>query len=143
MNQYRRTRRRTEATINIVPYVDVLFVLLVIFMVTAPLITQGVKVDLPQGSAEPLPEESNAPLVASVDENGLYYLDTGGDNDDSQILSADDIQALVIAHLQLNPDAPVVVRGDKNVRYEQVINLMVLLQEAGVPSVGLMTQPEN
>ncbi|WP_432459337.1 protein TolR [Agarivorans sp. QJM3NY_25] len=144
MNYYQRPKRRLVAEINVVPYIDVMLVLLIIFMVTAPLITQGVKVDLPQASAEALPEDSKPPLVATVTESGQYYLDTGNDSQSStEVLSGDDLQALVMAHLQLDPKIPVVVRGDKNVRYEQVINLMVLLQNAGVPSVGLMTQPEN
>ncbi|WP_220718020.1 protein TolR [Agarivorans litoreus] len=144
MNHYQRPKRRLVAEINVVPYIDVMLVLLIIFMVTAPLITQGVKVDLPQASAEAMPEDSKPPLVATVTESGQYYLDTGeDDNSANQSLSGDDLKAVVMAHLQLNPDLPVVVRGDKNVRYEQVINLMVLLQSAGVPSVGLMTQPDD
>ncbi|WP_221077053.1 protein TolR [Agarivorans aestuarii] len=144
MNHYQRPKRRLVAEINVVPYIDVMLVLLIIFMVTAPLITQGVKVDLPQASAEAMPEDSKPPLVATVTESGQYYLDTGEDNNSTnQSLSGDDLKAVVMAHLQLDPDLPVVVRGDKNVRYEQVINLMVLLQSAGVPSVGLMTQPDE
>lgn len=144
MNHYQRPKRRLVAEINVVPYIDVMLVLLIIFMVTAPLITQGVKVDLPQASAEAMPEDSKPPLVATVTESGQYYLDTGEDNNSAnQSLSGDDLKAVVMAHLQLDPDLPVVVRGDKNVRYEQVINLMVLLQSAGVPSVGLMTQPDE
>ncbi|MEE1672385.1 protein TolR [Agarivorans aestuarii] len=144
MNHYQRPKRRLVAEINVVPYIDVMLVLLIIFMVTAPLITQGVKVDLPQASAEAMPEDSKPPLVATVTESGQYYLDTGEDDSSAnQSLSGDDLQAVVMAHLQLDPDLPVVVRGDKNVRYEQVINLMVLLQSAGVPSVGLMTQPDE
>jgi len=144
VNYYQRPKRRLVAEINVVPYIDVMLVLLIIFMVTAPLITQGVKVDLPQASAEPMPEDSKPPLVATVTESGQYYLDTGEEgNSADQALSGDDLQAIVMAHLQLDPQLPVVVRGDKNVRYEQVINLMVLLQSAGVPSVGLMTQPDD
>jgi biopolymer transport protein TolR len=144
VNHYQRPKRRLVAEINVVPYIDVMLVLLIIFMVTAPLITQGVKVDLPQASAEAMPEDSKPPLVATVTESGQYYLDTGeDDNSANQSLSGDDLKAVVMAHLQLDPDLPVVVRGDKNVRYEQVINLMVLLQSAGVPSVGLMTQPDE
>jgi biopolymer transport protein TolR len=144
VNYYQRPKRRLVAEINVVPYIDVMLVLLIIFMVTAPLITQGVKVDLPQASAEPMPEDSKPPLVATVTESGQYYLDTGEDGSSAdQALSGDDLQAIVMAHLQLDPQLPVVVRGDKNVRYEQVINLMVLLQSAGVPSVGLMTQPDD
>ncbi len=144
MNYYQRRKRRVGVEINLVPYIDVMFVLLVIFMVTAPLITQGVKVDLPQASAQALPEDSKPPLVATVSASGQYYLNTGDDShSDTQSLSGDDLQALVMAHLKLDPNLPVIVRGDRDVRYEQVVNLMVLLQEAGVPSVGLMTQPDS
>jgi biopolymer transport protein TolR len=143
-SSYRRNHRRLVAEINVVPYIDVMLVLLIIFMVTAPLITQGVKVDLPQASAEPLPEESKIPLVATVDQQGRYYFDAG-DNSVStdEVLSPGRLQTLVMAQLQIDPNRPVVVRGDKEVRYEQVMALMVLLQSAGVPSVGLMTQPEG
>ncbi|RJG48501.1 protein TolR [Motilimonas pumila] len=139
---YQRKRRRPVAEINVVPYIDVMLVLLIIFMATAPLITQGVKVDLPQTTeAESLPEDSKPPLVASVDIEGNYYLDVGDSSETA--LSDDELTTLVVAHLQLEPDSPVVVKGDGAVAYEQVVRLMVLLQQAGVPSVGLMTQPEE
>lgn len=139
---YQRKRRRPVAEINVVPYIDVMLVLLIIFMATAPLITQGVKVDLPQTTeAESLPEDSKPPLVASVDIDGNYYLDVGDSSETA--LSDDELTTLVVAHLQLEPDSPVVVKGDGAVAYEQVVRLMVLLQQAGVPSVGLMTQPEE
>lgn len=142
MYSYRRNRRKLVAEINVVPYIDVMLVLLIIFMVTAPLITQGVAVDLPQASAEPLSDETQIPLVATVDRAGLYYLDSGDNSAAaSEVLSGESLQTLVMAQLQLNPKRPVVVRGDKDVSYEQVMKLMVLLQGAGVPSVGLMTQP--
>lgn len=144
MYHSRRERRRLVAEINVVPYIDVMLVLLIIFMVTAPLITQGVNVDLPQASAEPLPDESKVPLVASVDEEGNYYLDSQDNQASSlEVLTPSNLQALVMAQLQLDPDRPVVVRADKDVRYDNVMALMVLLQEAGVPSVGLMTQPQG
>ena len=79
---YQRVRRRKVAEINVVPYIDVMLVLLIIFMVTAPLITQGVKVDLPQADAEPLDEDSKTPLVASVDAQGRYYLTVGTNDKD-------------------------------------------------------------
>ena len=96
-------------------------------------------VDLPQAQAEALSEDSQPPVVASVDKDGLYYLDVG-DGDKSPI-SPDELATLVAAHLQLRPDTPVVVKGDGSVAYEQVIRLMVILQQAGAPSVGLMTDP--
>ncbi len=135
---YQRVRRRKVAEINVVPYIDVMLVLLIIFMVTAPLITQGVKVDLPQAAAEPLDAETTPPLVASVDAQGFYYL-TVGEND-KEPMSAEEVAIIVKAHLALAPDTPVVVNGDGAVSYDAVIQLMVMLQTvAGVPSVGLMT----
>jgi len=135
---YQRVRRRKVAEINVVPYIDVMLVLLIIFMVTAPLITQGVKVDLPQAEAEPLDKDTKPPLVASVDAQGRYYITLG--SNDKEPLSAEEVATLVKAHLIVNPDTPVVVNGDGAVSYNAVIQLMVLLQTvAGVPSVGLMT----
>ncbi len=135
---YQRVRRRKVAEINVVPYIDVMLVLLIIFMVTAPLITQGVKVDLPQAEAEPLDKDTKPPLVASVDAQGRYYITLGAN--DKEPLSAEEVATLVKAHLAVNPDTPVVVNGDGAVSYNAVIQLMVLLQQvAGVPSVGLMT----
>lgn len=135
---YQRVRRRKVAEINVVPYIDVMLVLLIIFMVTAPLITQGVKVDLPQADAEPLDKDSKTPLVASIDAQGNYYLAVGTSKNEP--MSAEEVATLVAAHLQVEPDTPVVVNGDGAVSYDAVIQLMVLLQtKAGVPSVGLMT----
>ncbi|MDO6445800.1 protein TolR [Colwellia sp. 1_MG-2023] len=135
---YNRVRRRKVAEINVVPYIDVMLVLLIIFMVTAPLITQGVKVELPKADAEPLSKDSKTPLVASVDAQGQYYLAVGTSKNEP--MSAEEVATLVAAHLKAEPDTPVVVNGDGAVSYDAVIQLMVLLQqEAGVPSVGLMT----
>lgn len=135
---YTRVRRRKVAEINVVPYIDVMLVLLIIFMVTAPLITQGVKVDLPQADAEPLDKDSKPPLVASVDAQGRYYLAVGTSKNEP--MSAEEVAVLVAAHLKVEPNTPVVVNGDGAVSYDAVIQLMVLLQrKAGVPSVGLMT----
>lgn len=136
---YVRKRRRPVSEINVVPYIDVMLVLLIIFMVTAPLITQGVKVDLPKAEAQPLDEESKPPLVASVDAQGQYFLNVG--DSQQEPMSAVDLATLVAAHLQLEPETPVVVKGDGAVAYSQVVQLMVLLQRAGAPSVGLMTTP--
>lgn len=133
-----RKRRKKVAEINVVPYIDVMLVLLIIFMVTAPLITQGVKVDLPKADAEPLDKDSKPPLVASVDIDGNYYLAVGTSKNEA--MSAEEVATLVAAHLQVEPNTPVVVNGDGGVSYDAVIQLMVLLQkQAGVPSVGLMT----
>ncbi|AGH46152.1 MAG: biopolymer transport protein TolR [Glaciecola sp.] len=136
---YVRKRRRPVSEINVVPYIDVMLVLLIIFMVTAPLVTQGVKVDLPKAEAQPLEEESKPPLVASVDAKGQYFLNVG--DSQQEPMSAVDLATLVAAHLQVEPGTPVVVKGDGAVAYSQVVQLMVLLQRAGAPSVGLMTTP--
>jgi len=136
---YVRKRRRPVSEINVVPYIDVMLVLLIIFMVTAPLVTQGVKVDLPKAEAQPLEEESKPPLVASVDAQGQYFLNVG--DSQQEPMSAIDLATLVAAHLQIEPQTPVVVKGDGAVAYSQVVQLMVLLQRAGAPSVGLMTTP--
>ena len=136
---YVRKRRRPVSEINVVPYIDVMLVLLIIFMVTAPLVTQGVKVDLPKAEAQPLDEESKPPLVASVDAQGQYFLNVG--DSQKEPMSAVDLATLVAKHLQVEPETPVVVRGDGAVQYKDVVQLMVLLQKAGAPSVGLMTTP--
>ena len=139
---YVRVKRKRVAEINVVPYIDVMLVLLIIFMVTAPLITQGVKVDLPKADSESLPQDSKTPLVASVDANGLFYLNVGETK--SEALEPSELATLVQARLLVDPGTPVVVNGDGNVPYNSIIQLMVLLQQAGVPSVGLMTEsPEQ
>ena len=128
-------RRRPMAEINIVPYVDVMLVLLVIFMVTAPILTQGVKVDLPQAKAENLPQDEKPPLVITVDVNGKWFLDQ-----DSHPITPQDLSMKVQAALRVNPTRAVLVRGDKQVKYGEVMNAMVLLKQSGVAKVGLMTQ---
>ena len=139
---YRTPRkRRVVAEINVVPYIDVMLVLLIIFMVTAPLVTQGVKVDLPQAVAQSLPDDSKPPLIASIDKQGQYFLNVGDSVETP--LNADEMKTLVIAQLALDENVQFVVKGDGDVPYKKVIDLMVLLQEAGVPSLGLMTEPEE
>ena len=141
MQGYKRRRRKSVAEINVVPYIDVMLVLLIIFMATAPVITQGVNVDLPQAEAEMMPEDSDKPIVASVDADGVYYLDIGDNNNQPLDLLA--LSEMVMSQLQITPKSPVVVKGDAKVSYDSVIKLMATLKAAGVPSVGLMTQPES
>lgn len=130
------------AEINVVPYIDVMLVLLVIFMITAPLITAGVKVDLPEVSAEPISANEDPPLIASIDASGNYYLSVGQSAD--QALEPHELIELVAAHRQINPNAQVMINGDRNVPYDKVVRLMVLLQsEVGIESIGLMTDPEG
>ena len=141
-HSYRTPRRkRIIAEINVVPYIDVMLVLLIIFMVTAPLITQGIKVDLPQAVAESLPEDTKPPMIASIDKEGRYYLSVGESPDTP--LDAFEMAALVGEQLTLDPSTQFIVKGDGDVNYKTVVNLMVLLQQAGVPSLGLMTEPDQ
>ena len=139
MQVYQRKRRRPVAEINVVPYIDVMLVLLIIFMVTAPIVTQGVKVDLPTASAEALPADGKPPIVASIDANGDYFLDVGTTSS-REVLDLPEIAVRVAAIITLEPNRPVVVKADRSVVYERVIQLMTTLQGAGVPSVGLMTE---
>jgi biopolymer transport protein TolR len=134
-----RIRKRPMAEINVVPYIDVMLVMLVIFMITAPLLTQGVKVDLPEASAEPIEDPDSEPLVVSVDAGGKLYLNVGESPDDA--IAADDLVQTVAAVLRRQPQKSVLVRGDHAADYGAVVSAMVLLQQAGAPSVGLVTEP--
>ncbi|MGA0265942.1 MAG: protein TolR [Lysobacterales bacterium] len=139
-----RKKRRPMAEINVVPYIDVMLVLLVIFMITAPLLNLGVEVDLPKADAEPLEsQQGDEPLVVTVLENGDLYLNAGGDLDgtSSGLIDPDSLVATVSAIVRRNPDVQVLVGGDQAVGYGQVYNAMVLLQKAGVTKVGLMSDP--
>ncbi|HET8808382.1 MAG TPA: protein TolR [Methylophaga sp.] len=138
-----RVRRKPMAEINVVPYIDVMLVLLIIFMITAPLLTQGVNVDLPQAVANPVDSPENTePLIISVDAEGNYYSSVGENPDEP--VEASVLAARVVAILNRNPQVPVMVKGDASANYGQVVSLMALLQQAGVPNVGLITkQPEN
>jgi len=138
MANTRRVRKRPMSEINVVPYIDVMLVLLIIFMVTAPLMTQGVKVDLPQASAEPVQQSETEPLIVSVDADGFYYLNVG--EDPKQGIDHDLLVQRVAAVLKYKPGTPVLVRGDASVNYGAVITAMALLQKAGAPSVGLVTE---
>jgi biopolymer transport protein TolR len=125
--------------INVVPFIDVMLVLLVIFMITAPMLTQGVQVDLPQVSSEPIEEtEDRDPIIVSVDRDGQYYISLG---DDETPVSLDEVSERVIILLDRQPGTPVMVRGDRNVPYGQVVTLMSTLQTAGVSNVGLISEP--
>ena len=125
--------------INVVPYIDVMLVLLVIFMITAPLLAQGVKVDLPQAPAKPIESEDREPLVVTVDANGRYFVNYGENQEDP--LEPNVLAARVGALLRHSPGISVLVRGDEKVSYGEVVLLMTILQRAGAPSVGLVTRP--
>ena len=129
-------KKRLMGEINVVPYIDVMLVLLVIFMVTAPLLSTGVKVDLPKAAAEALGEEDQEPFIVTVDIDGNYFLN----DDEEQLVSPEEIETKAKAVLQRSPNLPFLVRGDSETRYDFVVQAMVLLQRAGVESIGLVTE---
>ena len=131
-------KRKPVSEINVVPYIDVMLVLLIIFMITAPLLQQGVEIDLPQASANPLPPEQREPLVVTISKTGDLYLNIGENN--QKPLDEDLLVNRVAAVIKNHPQTPVLVRGDKAVDYGRVTEAMVLLQGAGVEKVGLMTE---
>lgn len=132
-------RKRLISDINVVPYIDVMLVLLVIFMITAPLLNEGVKVDLPRAEAKPLDRSDTEPLVVAVDSDGKFYLQFGEDQD--KPVDATTLVNRASAVLRHRPNVQVLVRGDENVSYGDVVYVMTLLQKAGAPSVGLITEP--
>lgn len=136
-----RKRKKPSADINVVPYIDVMLVLLVIFMITTPMLTQGVKVDLPQASAKEIPPKSEKPMIITVNNKGEYFLNIA--TNPKSPVNANSLLLRVKAELVKDKTRQVYVRGDKNANYGQVVGAMVLLQKAGVDSVGLMTDDTN
>lgn len=130
-------RRRAIAEINVVPYIDVMLVLLIIFMITAPIVQQGIEVELPRVAANSLPPEQQEPVILTVSKTGDYYLNIGDNLKKS--VTDDVVTQRVALILKQKPTIPVLVRGDKDVNYGAVTTAMVLLQSAGVEKVGLMT----
>jgi biopolymer transport protein TolR len=142
----KRNKRRPMAEINVVPYIDVMLVLLVIFMITTPLLNLGVEVNLPKADAEPLDsEQSDEPMVVTVLENGDLYLNAGGEVDGvtSGLIDSESLVTTVAAIVRRNPEIQVLVGGDVAVGYGHIYGAMVLLQKAGVTKVGLMSDPLN
>jgi len=135
-----RGSRRPMSEINVVPFIDVMLVLLVIFMITTPLLTQGVKVSLPQTESKAIPPEQKEPLIVTVDAQGNYFLNIS--SKPSQPITARVLSNLVATQLSSaeQDQRPVLVRGDKNANYGKVVEAMSLLQQAGAKSVGLITQ---
>ncbi len=139
----KRTRRKAMSEINVVPYIDVMLVLLIIFMVTAPMLNLGVEVNLPQADAEPLESEQNEePMVLTVLENGDLYLNAGGEVEvGGGLIDPESLVQTVSAVVRRNPEVQVLVGGDEAVAYGMIYDAMVLLQKAGVQKVGLMSDP--
>ncbi len=132
--------KRLMGEINVVPYIDVMLVLLIIFMVTAPLLTQGIKVDLPKAGAEPLPQQDQAPLILSVDREGRYYVGSG---QQQTPLEENAVIEKVAAVMRREPQTPVLVKADQSVAYGRVVAGMVMLQQAGVAKIGFITDPKE
>jgi biopolymer transport protein TolR len=142
MKRFRDRRgksRRAWSEINVVPYIDVMLVLVVIFMVTTPLLSQGVNVHLPKARAQSLSAQDQTPLIVTVNQSGQYFLNTLG----SSSISSDRLVDVVQSALTQNPDRKVYVRGDQSAAYGDVVSAMVALQQAGVANVGLMTEPNE
>ena len=134
-----RSKRKPMSEINVVPYIDVMLVLLIIFMVTAPMLTQGIKVDLPQIESSHVKLQPNQePMIVSVDSNGAYYLEMSSVSDKAMPLAELITKATGI--IQQNPTISVLIRGDRNVTYGSVVDLMSKLQGAGAEGVGLITE---
>ena len=134
--------KRLMGEINVVPYIDVMLVLLIIFMITAPLLTQGIQVDLPQAAAEPLDPEllrDNEPLVLSINRDGELFLNVGGDEETP--VDEQTVLTRTAAVLRRNPQTPVLVKADEAVAYGRVVTGMVILQQAGAERVGFITDP--
>ncbi len=141
MSGYRyRKSKNLVAEINVVPYIDVMLVLLIIFMVTTPILTQGVKVELPEVVSTPIEvKEDDLPLIVSVKKTGEYFLELGPDKE--QPIAVAELEAQVAKVTGQNPQVQVLVRGDKNVNYGAVVELMGILQQAGARNIGLLSQP--
>ena len=142
--QTKRNKRRPMAEINVVPYIDVMLVLLVIFMITTPLLNLGVEVNLPKADAAPLDSEQNdEPMIVTVLKNGDLYLNAGGEADGVTfgLIDSETLVTTVGAIVRRNPEIQVLVGGDEEVGYGHIYGAMVLLQKAGVTKVGLMSDP--
>jgi biopolymer transport protein TolR len=139
MTAFRRHRKRKlKSEINVVPYIDVMLVLLIIFMVTAPLLNLGVDIELPQSNAKSLQEKGD-PIIVSVDAGGGYTLRLR--DGDKESVDAGTLVAQVKAYVDNNPNVVVYVAGDTQASYDTVYQAMVLLQTAGVSKIGLMSKP--
>jgi len=136
-----RQRRKPMAEINVVPYIDVSLVLLVIFMITSPLLLTGVNVDLPRAESKTIEQGKEPPIVVTIKAEGDLLLDTGNHVDIS--VNGETLRDSVLAAVNEKPGRAVLIRGDQAVEYGRVISVMAALKQAGVPSVGLMTQPEK
>ena len=139
-----RKKRKPMSEINVVPYIDVMLVLLIVFMVTAPMLNQGIEVDLPQANNEPLDIDENLEtLVVSISSNGEYFLRIGATGEERQSVTLDTVGTRVGQILGANPDIQVLVEGDADANWSAMITLITTLQAAGVVNPNFITQPLN
>jgi biopolymer transport protein TolR len=138
---FQRPRQKLMAEMNVVPYIDVMLVLLVIFMITAPMLTQGLKVELPKVDSEAMQVDSQEPIIITIKADGSYWLKQGKD-DSSPMLLAQLTDSLLV-HQQKNPELQVLINGDTQVPYGEVVKLMASLQKAQILRVGLLTEPSE
>lgn len=136
-----KAKKKLKAEINVVPYIDVMLVLLIVFMIAAPMMSQGVKVELPKASSEPIDTKDDPPINVSVKKDGSFYIDLGGDSEKMRPLA--EIKSIVSKVLSVKPNTLVFVHGDHSVDYGVVVNLMGELKAAGAGSVGLVTNPPS
>ncbi|MAX55147.1 MAG: protein TolR [Alcanivoracaceae bacterium] len=138
-----RVPRKLVAEMNVVPYIDVMLVLLVIFMATAPMMTQGINVDLPDSNSEPLDTTKSEPVIISVTADGSYYIDVGSDGESQKSATLETVKGHVLRIHKHKPSTLFLVEGDSNVPYARVVSLMGALQEAGITQLGLVTEPQG
>ena len=138
--KHKKPKRKLVAEINVVPYIDVTLVLLVVFMITAPLLMQGVKVELPDANSAPMDTKDQETFIVSIKADGSYWIDVKGNNSVQPLAAIKDRVGKI---LRQKPNTPVLVWGDSAVDYGSVVNLMSELQLAGAPSVGLVTEPPS
>ena len=138
MEMYRETRK-PMSEMNVVPYIDVMLVLLVIFMITAPLINQGINVELPAANSDAIDLKKQEPIVITVQKDGSYYMDVG--EYDKNAASLAEVESVLDKIIRNKPQTPVLVSGDKDVKYAAVIDLMASLQRSGVINLALLTEP--
>ena len=138
MIRSKHKKRKLVAEINVIPYVDVTFVLLVVFMVTAPLLMQGVQVNLPAVDSAPIKSNDNDPFIVSIKNDGSYWIDQRGENQNKNL---NEIKQITEKILSQNPEKQILIWGDEKVDYGSVVLLMSELQKVGATSVGLITDP--
>ena len=139
-----KVKKNLKAEINVVPFIDVMLVLLVVFMIAAPMMTQGIKVELPKASSEPVDTKDDEPITVSVKKDGGYYIESGGEGiggDREAARPLHEIKDIVSKVLIAKPNTLVFVQGDRSVSYGVIVELMGELKTAGAPSVGLLTDP--